>query len=160
MNPNYLLNFTIPQGPTGPTGPTSGLAAYGGKYNSTSSTINLGIGTQTQVPLPTSMPNLNTTYTAINSINVTHAGTYEINYFTNLSVALGTTVTLTVRVNGTNIPAATLTHTLSVGTNSIYNGSVLVTLPANSMIDMTLSALVAIDVTLGSETNASRTIRK
>ena len=65
MNSSYLLNFVIPQGPTGPTGPTgpaSGLAAYGGKYSNTAQTLNLGIGTQTQVALPNNMPNLNTTY--------------------------------------------------------------------------------------------------
>ena len=74
---NYNLNFTIPQGPTGPTGPQgitgptgpiSGLAAYGGKYNTAQGSISLGIGTQSQMPLPTSMPNLNTTYTQANSI--------------------------------------------------------------------------------------------
>lgn len=160
---NYALNFTIPQGPTGPTGPTGttpGLNAYGGKYNNTSSTINLGIGTQSQVPLPISMPNLNTNYTTTNSINVLQAGTYEINYFSNVSVTLGTTLTFAVRANGTNIPSTVISRVLSVGTSSIYSGSVIVSLTANSVIDMTVSALVALGVTLGSGTNAVLTIKK
>lgn len=160
---NYEIDFTIPQGPTGPTGPTGaagGLTAYGGKYNNTSSTINIGIGTQTQVPLPLSLPNQNVTYTPQNSITVGQAGVYEINYFTNLSVALGTTLTLAIRANGTNIPSTVVTRTLSVGSSSIYTGSIITNLAANSIIDMTVSALIAVGVTLGSGTNASITIKK
>ena len=68
MNPDsYLINFTIPRGATGATGPANGLNAYGGKYNTGTQTLNLGIGVATQIPLPTSMPNLNTTYTPANS---------------------------------------------------------------------------------------------
>ena len=161
MNPSsYTLNFTIPQGPTGPTGPANGLQAYGGKYNNTGSTISLGIGTQSQVPLALSMPNLNMTYTPANSITVAQAGTYEINYFSNVSVALGTTLTLALRSNGTNIPASVISRTLSVGTSSVYSGSLIVTLPAGAVIDMALSALVAVGVTLGSGTNASLTVKK
>lgn len=166
---NYEINFVIPQGPTGPqglvgatgpTGPTSGLAAYGGKYNNTSSTINLGIGTQSQVPLPVTMPNLNTAYTTTNSITVSQGGVYEINFYSNVSVALGTTLTLAVRANGTNIASTVISRSLSVGTSSIYSGSTLVQLPANTVIDMAASALLAVGVTLGSGTSASLTVKK
>lgn len=161
MNSSYSLNFVIPQGPTGPTGPAgSDLSAYGGKYNTTASTLNLGIATQTQVPLASSMPNLNTTYSPTNSITVPQAGIYEINYFINLSVAVGTTLTLAVRNNGTNIPSTVISRALSVGTNSLYSGSVIVNLPANSVIDMAVSALVAVGVNLSNGTNASITIKK
>lgn len=161
MNPSsYNLNFTIPQGPTGPAGPANGLGAYGGKYNNTGGTISLGIGTQSQIPLAVAMPNLNTTYATANSITVTTAGTYEINYFSNVSVALGTTLTLAVRSNGTNIPATVISRALSVGTSSVYSGSVIVTLPAGAVIDMAVSALIAVGVTLGSGTNASLTVKK
>ena len=118
MNPSgYTLDFTIPQGPTGPagiggatgpTGPANGLNAYGGKYNNTPSTLNLIIGSATQIPLANAMPNLNTTYTPANSITVAQAGTYEINYFSNVSVTLGTTLTIAIRLNGTYIPSTVL----------------------------------------------------
>ncbi len=166
MNSGYLLNFIIPQGPTGPsgsigpTGPSSGLNAYGGKYNNTSNSISLGIGTQSQVPLGVSMPNYNTSYTTSNSINVNQGGIYEINFFTNLSVAIGTTLTFAVRNNGTNIPSTVISRTLSVGSSSVYSGSVIVSLNSNSVIDMAISALVAVGVTLGSGTNAALTIKK
>lgn len=186
MNPTgYNLNFTIPAGPTGPTGPqgligptgptgpastiagptgptgpANGLNSYGGKYSNTSQTINLGIGTQTPIGLPTAMPNLNVTYTPTNSITVQQAGVYEINYFSNVSVAVGTTLTLAIRVNGTNIPSTVLSRTLSVGVSSIYSGSTIINLAAGDVIDMTLSALLAVGVTLGSGVNATLTVKK
>jgi len=167
MNPNgYLINFTIPRGATGdtgmtgPTGPANGLNAYGGKYNNTPQTLNLIIGSSTQVPLAVSMPNLNTTYTPANSITVTQAGVYEINYFSNSSAAVATTVTQAVRVNGTNIPSSVISRVLSVGVGSIYSGSVIVTLAAGDVIDMALSALLAVGITLGAGVNASLTVKK
>lgn len=166
---NYEINFVIPQGPTGPqglsgptgpAGPSPGLSAYGGKYNNTTGSINLGIGIQSQVPLPVSMPNLNTTYATNNSITVSQGGIYEINFYANISVALATTLTLAIRANGTNIASTVVSRTLSVGTSSLYNGSVLVQLPANTTIDMAVSALIAVGVTLSSGTNASLTVKK
>lgn len=166
MNPSYLLNFVIPQGPTGPqgatgpTGPTSALAAYGGRYNTTSSNINLGIGTQSQVPLATTMPNSNVTYPSTNSLTLGQAGVYEINYYMLVSATVATTITMAVRSNGTNIPSTVTSRPLSVGTNSVFSGSTIVTLPTNSVIDMAISALVALGVTLGSGVSASLTIKK
>ena len=190
INSDYLLNFVIPQGPTGPTGPqgisgiegatgptgpqglagatgitgptgpANGLNAYGGKYSDAPQTLNLAVGTQTQIALPTAMPNLNTTYTPTNSITVAQAGTYEINYYSNISVALGTTVTLAVRSNGTNIPDTIISRVLAVGVGSLYSGSVIVTLPAGAVIDMAISALLAVGVTLGSGVNAGLSVKK
>ena len=147
-------------GPTGPTGPAEGLNAYAGKYSAEPQTLNLTIGTPTQIPLPTAMPNLNATYTPANSITVDEAGTYEINYFSNVSAALATTVTQSVRVNGTNIPSTVISRVLSVGTNSIYSGSTIVTLAAGDVVDMALSALLAVGVTLGTGVNATLTVKK
>lgn len=158
MNPSsYALNFTIPQGPTGPS---FGLNAYGGRYNNTGGSISLGVGTQTQIPLSVTMPNQNITYPTANSITVAQAGTYEINFFSNISVALGTTVTVAVRSNGTNIPSSVISRTLSVGTSSIYSGSVIATLAAGSVIDMAMSALLSVGVTLGSGVNSTLTVKK
>ncbi len=170
MNPSgYTLDFTIPQGPTGPagiggatgpTGPANGLNAYGGKYNNTPSTLNLIIGAATQIPLVNAMPNLNTTYTPANSITVAQAGTYEINYFSNVSAAVGTTVTQAVRINGTNIPSTIISRVLAVGVGSTYTGSTIVTLAAGDVLDMAVSALLAVGLTLGAGVNATLSIKK
>ena len=176
MNPSgYTLDFVIPQGPTGPqgitgptgttgptgaTGPANGLNAYGGKYNNTSQVLNIAIGSSTQIPLANNMPNLNTTYTPTNSITVTQAGTYEINYFSNISAALATTVTQAVRINGTNIPSTIISRALQVGVGSTYAGSSIVTLAAGDVIDMAISALLAVGITLGTGVNATLSVKK
>ena len=175
---NYALNFVIPQGPTGPTGligptgpqgligstgptgPSAGLSAYGGRFNNTTQIITLGIGTQSQIPLANTMPNRSVTYTTANSINISSAGSYEINYYSNVSATVATTLTLSVRVNGTNIPSATISRALSVGTGSIYSGSVIVTLAPGDVIDMAVSALLALGVTLGTGVNATLSVKR
>ncbi len=149
-----------PTGATGATGPANGLNAYGGKYSDTPQTLNLTIGSSTPIALPTAMPNLNTTYTPANSITIGEAGTYEVDYFSNVSVAVGTTLTQAVRINGTNIPDTVISRILSVGVGSIYSGSVIVTLAAGDVIDMALSALLAVGVTLGAGVNATLTVKK
>lgn len=159
MNSSYSLNFVVPQGPTGPTGPSNPVV-YGGKYNSATGNISLGVGTQTQIPLSNAMPNSNTSYSSANSITVNQGGVYEINFYTNVSVAIGTTLTLAVRNNGVNIASTVISRSLSVGSSSIYSGSVIVNLNSGSSIDMAFSALVAVGVTLGSGVNASLTVKK
>ena len=106
------------------------------------------------------MPNLNTTYTPANSITVAQAGTYEINYYSNVSAAVATTITFAVRNNGVNIPSTIISRALSVGVGSIYSGSVIVTLPAGAVIDMAVSALLAVGVTLGNGVNATLSVKK
>ena len=150
------------QGVTGATGATgtADLNAYGGLYSTTPQTLNLTIGGTTQLPIASTMPLKNVTYTPANSITVANAGVYEINYYTNVSAALGTTVTLAVRRNGTAIPQATLSRVLSVGVGSLYNGSFIIALSAGDVIDMAISALLAVGVTLGGGVNTTLTVKQ
>ena len=175
---NYLLNFTIPQGPTGPTGnigatgpqgvtgptgPTGsseGLKAYGGRYNNTSQTINLTIGAATQIPLSTTMPNSNTTYTTANSITISQSGVYEINYFSNMTADLATGVTMSVRQNGTNIPSTTITRSLSANTGAVFSGSTIVSLTSGAVIDLAITSLIAVGITLESGVNATLSVKR
>ncbi len=175
-----VLNFVIPRGATGATGATgpagaigttgatgatgatgvADLNAYGGLYNATPQTLNLTLGGTTQLPIAATMPLKNVSYAPANSITVSAAGVYEINYYTNVSAALGTTVTLEVRRNGTAIPQATLSRVLAVGVGSLYNGSFIITLNAGDVIDMALSALLAVGVTLGGGVNTTLTVKQ
>ena len=106
------------------------------------------------------MPSKNVTYSPANSITVPTAGVYEVNYYTNVSAALGTTVTMSVRRNGTAIPQATISRVLSVGLSSLYNGSFIIALSAGDVIDMALSALLAVGITLGSGVNTTLTLKQ
>ena len=112
------------------------------------------------MPITATMPSKNVTYTPVNSITVTNAGVYEINYYTNVSAALGTTVTLAVRRNGTAIPQASISRVLAVGVGSLYNGSFVITLNAGDVIDMAISALLAVGVTLGGGVNTTLTVKQ
>ena len=147
-------------GATGPTGPANGLNAYASLYSTTPQTLNLTLGGTTQIPLDSTGPVQGATYVPANSITVATPGTYEINYSTTLTAALATTVTLAVRINGTNIPSATISRALAVGTSSVFNGSTIVTLTAGNFIDMALSALLAVGITLGSGVNATLSVKK
>lgn len=106
------------------------------------------------------MPNRNVAYTTANSINISSAGAYEINYYINLSAAVATTVTMAVRVNGTNIPSTIITRGLSVGVSSIYSGSTIVTLAPGDVIDIAVSALLTVGLTLGNGVNASLSVKR
>lgn len=110
--------------------------------------------------MASTMPLKNVAYTPANSITASVAGVYEINYYTNVSAALGTTVTMSVRRNGTAIPQATVSRILSVGVSSLYNGSFIIALNAGDVIDMALSALLAVGITLGTGVNTTLTIKQ
>ncbi len=168
---NAVLNFVIPRGATGVTGPAGAagatgptgitdLNAYGGLYNTTPQTLNLTVGGTTQLPLPTAMPLKNVTITPTNSLTVETDGVYEINYYSNVSAALGTTVTMSVRINGTAIPQASISRVLSVGVGSLYNGSIIIALNAGDVIDMALSALLAVGITLGGGVNTTLSVKQ
>ncbi len=136
------------------------MDAYAALYSTTPQTLNLTIGSTTQIPLDTTGPVKGATYVPANSITVAAPGTYEITYSTTLTAALATTVTFAVRINGTNIPSATISRALAVGTSSLFSGSTIVTLTAGNFVDMALSALLAVGITLGSGVNATLTIKK
>lgn len=157
--PAGVIGATGATGVTGPTG-TTDLNAYGGLYNTTPQTLNLTVGGTTQLPLPTAMPLKNVTNTPANSITVGTDGVYEINYYSNVSAALGTTVTMSVRRNGTAIPQASISRVLAVGVGSLYTGSIIISLNAGDVIDMALSALLAVGITLGGGVNTTLTVKQ
>jgi len=183
ISSKYLLNFVIPQGPTGPTGiigptgltgatgptgpigatgptgPNEGLNAYGGRYNTSASVINLTIGSTSVIPLNLNMPNKNVTY-GTNTITLSETGVYEINYYANITAAVATIVTMAVRNNGTNIESTVISRALSVGVSSVYSGSTIVNLSSGSVLDLSLSALLAVGVTLGTGVGASLTVKR
>lgn len=106
------------------------------------------------------MPVKQLSYGFENSIVAVEDGIYEINYYTNVSAAIGTTVTMSVRRNGTAIPEATVSRVLSVGVGSLYSGSFIISLVAGDTIDMAVSALLAVGLTLGGGVNTTLTVKQ
>lgn len=85
MNSDYVLNFTIPQGPTGPSGDTI-LKAYGYKMNPETDSTQPSFSSTfmpnkfpTAIQLPGSADKLNVNYST-NSINLLYDGLYEVKY--------------------------------------------------------------------------------
>ena len=130
-----------PKGDMGPPGPQSfSLSVYGGKYNNTPTTITtLGIGYWVEVPLITSMPNINIIENSESNITVNQDGIYEINFFINVAVSTDTSLTLIVRKNEVNIPSTVIRQEVSANKETIFYGSALEVLEADDKIDMAIS---------------------
>ena len=153
------LTFTIPRGDTGPGG-GGGLLAYGGKYNDTAQTLNLLIGSQEQLPLAVDMPASNVDLSPVNALQIQESGVYEINYMFNASASVGASVTLSVRRNGTIIPSTEEQHLLAVATESIYSGSVIENLSAGDLLDMAVSALAALTLSLSTGVTVTLSVKR
>ena len=67
---------------------------------------------------------------------------------------------IAIAMNGTAIPQATVSRILSVGVSSLYNGSFIIALNAGDVIDMAISALLAVGITLGTGVNTTLTIKQ
>ena len=106
--------------------------------------------------VPTGMPINNVTYAPANSITINEPGDYEINYSANVTSTNSSTIALDVRENGTPIDSATLSNTFSDGENAIYSGSVIRTLQAGDVIDMTITPTEA---ATGSVNNATLSVK-
>lgn len=137
----------------------NGLRAFGGRFSDETNVINIEVGRDNIIPLSSTMSNLNTTYTD-NSITINQNGIYEINYFMNVSVEVATLLTLAVRRNGVEIPSTIIRRLVEVDTGTVYSGSTIVELSQGDVIDMSLSALIALGITLGDGVNATLTVKK
>lgn len=161
QGPQGITGATGPTGATGATGATgpsgeSGLGAYGGKYNDSPQILALTNGVPTTIEVPTAMPINSVAYAPANSITINEDGDYEINYSANVTSTNSATISLAVRENGTAIDSATLTNIFSDGENAIYSGSVIRTLTAGTVIDMTLTSTEA---ATGSVNNATLSVK-
>lgn len=129
---------------TGATGATGGLNAYGGARNTAPQAITTILGTQSPVGLEAALP-LNNVTVAGNSVTVATAGTYQLYFVVQASLSVATTLTVAARVNGADIPQATVARLLSVGGDGIFTITTLVDLPAGAVVDLVVSsALVAV----------------
>ncbi len=102
------------------------------------------------------MPVNNVDYTNANSVTISEAGDYEINYSANLTSTNSATILLAVRENGTPIDSAMITNVFSDGENRIYSGSVIRTLAAGDVIDM---AITSTEEATGSIINAALSVK-
>ncbi|MFQ7226972.1 BclA C-terminal domain-containing protein [Enterocloster bolteae] len=154
-----IVGFLIIHGSTGPTGAAGGIAAYGGMYRTTTTPISIGIASTQQVAFNNTMPLLNTTVAA-NAITVANTGIYEINWKLVSTASVAVALTLAIRRNSVPIASTTSTRTLSLGVESLFEGSVIFNLTAGDVIDMALSSALAVTLTLSTGTNATLTVKQ
>lgn len=142
---------TGPTGPTGATGATgsdaeAGLEAYAGLLSSDLGTADTAADeaafspqSLAQLELPAFMPTSgDIAYEPENSITVKANGIYEINYFAEFTNIFAKNITLSVRVNSTNIPSATITRYIRSG-SAVFNGSIILELADGDVVDMAVS---------------------
>lgn len=114
----------------------------------------------TQIPLGETMASNGVTYTPANSITVTDAGVYAINFQVNPSIAAAGTVAVSVRQNNTDIPGATVSRALPANIETTISGETVLNLTAGSVIDLAIAAPIVAVVVLGAGLNATLTAKK
>ena len=151
-------------GPTGPRGPAGYalLSAYGGKYNNMTNTLDTqGAGLWSQIPLIETMDNINIINNIENAFKLEQDGVYELNYFLNISANKDTTITFMVRENGVMIPSTVIAKNIKPNEIESFNGNTIVSLRADDVLDMELSATVDnVTIIFGSGITASLSIKK
>ena len=169
-----VLDFTIPQGATGaagaagatgatgatgPTGAANGLNAYGGLYTTAAPSLSLSTTAQ-QVTLGDTMPETGVTYTPANSITVTDTGLYDIFYSITLTPDTADTITVSPRVNNTDVTGASSVHTLDADEESTFTKSTLVSLNAGDVVDLAVTATQAVTAPVSSGTGAVLVVKR
>ena len=150
------------QGPVGPAGPagadgTNGLASYGGAYDSGADTIALTT-TTTTLPLGTPLPSNGVT-TGTDTLTITNAGTYEIDYGIRGSVQTPATVTLSVQQNGADIPQTVVTQTFTTTEDTLTNRT-LVTLNAGDQLTLNAVASANTSLVTSDDVNTYLTVKQ
>ncbi|MBR2860846.1 MAG: collagen-like protein, partial [Clostridia bacterium] len=146
-------------GPTGPTGPAA-VTAFGGLYDDSAETLTLTAGTTTQVPLTNAMPSENVTV-GTNTVTVTEAGVYEINYFVSgTNTAPGTrTFTVSVQNNGAALGGSSVSQAVETGVSTQIADSMIANLNAGDVISLGVDTSEDATLQLNSGTNASITLK-
>ena len=135
------------------------MEAYSGRYSTAAQNFETVTGTPTTVTMPSIMPTLNVNTAAnANALTITNAGDYELTYNVAAFVNNAGNLTLAVRNNGTVIPQTAQTLTLTANNDKTFVNSVIVTLAAGDVIDVSLTSTV--NNTEGTVTQASLTAKK
>ncbi len=151
---NFLLDFTIPQGPTGPA---NGLNAYGGRYSSCLNVLNLDIATPVDLPLDGTITANNINYTT-NGLNILNQGIYEITYILDVTTSEKADITVSIWENNKLVIASEKIKSLAEKESTLFVASTICPLDKDSTIDITISSNAVTEITL--EENASIIVKQ
>ena len=106
------------------------------------------------------MPETGVTYTPANSITVTDTGLYDIFYSITLTPDTADTITVSPRVNNTDVTGASSVHTLDADEESTFTKSTLVSLNAGDVVDLAVTATQAVTAPVSSGTGAVLVVKR
>ena len=156
QGPQGIQGEVGPQGPAGADG-TNGLASFGGAYFSDVVPIALTT-TATTLPIGVPLPSVDVT-TTTNSLTVANTGIYELDYGIRGSVFPASTVTLSVRRNGIDIPQTVITMTFTTTENELAN-STFVELTAGDVLTLVAFASIPTIFTQNDNVNTYLTVKQ
>ena len=111
---NAVLTFTIPAGPTGPAGAQEEID-FGEKYNTSVDTIALEANIPQNISLGSTGPTSGITTATQNTLTITTAGTYKVDYFFSGSSSADTELSVEVKQNANPIGSTTISKVLVSG---------------------------------------------
>jgi len=135
------------------------LHAYGGAYHDDAITLALTPCSGTRIPLNNAMDLLNVLH-GTNVLTITQSGTYEVTFSVSLTSCTNTNISVSVRKQSTSIPSLIVTHSLAENENSSFFAQAIITLNANDVLDLAISALQEASISLGCGVNASLIVKQ
>jgi hypothetical protein len=151
---NYNLNLGIPQGAA------NGLNAYGGRFSTTGQSLSVLIGSATTIPLGSSTASSNVTLST-NSITITNAGIYEVEYYLQGSVTLALGLAVGVQKNGGTVTTLSQTQAVAVGVQTIFQQRSIISLVVGDVLTLGVSASLAATLNTSSgSVNAYLSVKK
>lgn len=168
---NAVLTFTIPAGPTGPsgatgaTGPTGPAGAqekidFGRKYNTSVDTIALEANIPQNISLGSTGPTSGITTATQNTLTITTAGTYKVDYFFSGSSSADTDLSVEVKQNANPIGSTTISKDVTQDENVDFIGSTINTFNNGDEIGLQIKSTVIANISPASGTNAYLNIVK
>ncbi len=155
QGPTGATGLEGPQGPRGeqgPAGPANGLNSYGGKYSTTTQSIQLTGTNPSNIALALSMPDTGVSYTPENTITIQNEGDYEINYMATVSSSAAENITVSVQNQGSNLTGTAITKNLTISTPTTFAGSIIATLETGDTLTLAVASTSGATITLADNT--------
>ena len=152
-------------GPTGPTGPTGPAGAqeeidFGEKYNTSVDTIALEANIPQNISLGSTGPTSGITTATQNTLTITTAGTYKVDYFFSGSSSADTELSVEVKQNANPIGSTTISKNVTQNENVDFIGSAINTFNNGDEIGLQIKSTAITNISPASGTNAYLNIVK
>lgn len=155
-SPDYVLNLTIPEGPTGPA--NSGV--YGRKYSTAGDTVALETNIAQNLPLGSNGPSSGITTATQNALTITEDGTYKVDYYFSGSSSVNSNLTVEVKQGAVPIGSSSIVKSVTANQINDFVGSTINSFNAGDKISLIITSSAAATISPGSGTNTYLNIVK